>query len=116
MQTRTQTDPSTAYKTGWWTLLILSVLSLINHVSLLFFIPGEEVLFLGWAGFNILSTAVIYIPYRRMEAWAWWATWGLILPYALTFVFGADIGLYYLVAAGIMAAAQLLTRREMLGR
>jgi hypothetical protein len=101
---------SSTQKVGWGLLLVISALAILNHAALIFVIPGEEVLFIGWTAFNLYSTLVLYFPYRRGERWAWYSTWILPVSFAATMLFDAEIGVYYLIAAGLMALGQLLTR------
>jgi hypothetical protein len=82
----------------------------VNHAALIFALPGEEVLFIGWTGLSIFSAVVLYFPYRQGEKWAWFATWVFVATFTPLILFDAEIGLFYLVAAGLMALAQLLTR------
>jgi hypothetical protein len=90
----------------------ISTLAVLNHVALIFVIPGEEVLFIGWTAFSLYSALVLYFPYRQGEKWAWYSTWILVVSFATTFLFDVDIGLYSLVAAGLMAFGQMLTRES----
>lgn len=106
------TTRSTVHKVGWWILFGISALAVLNHAALIFVIPGEEVLFIGWTALSLYSVLVLYFPYRQGEKWAWYSTWILILSFASMIPFDADIGLYYLVAAGLMAFSQLLTRES----
>lgn len=110
MSEATITTRSSTIKVGWWILLVISALTIINHAALIFVIPGEAVLFIGWTAFSLYSTLVLYFPYRRGERWAWYSTWIMVISYASMIVFDADIGLYYAIAAGLMAVGQLLTR------
>lgn len=110
MTEATITARSTTIKFGWWLLFVISALAILNHAALIFVIPGEEVLFIGWTAFSLYATLVLYFPYRRGERWAWYSTWIMVVSYASSIFFDADIGLYYLIAAGLMALGQLLTR------
>jgi len=112
MNTTPFKDQTAAFKIGWWILFALSALSILNHGALLFFLPGEEVLFLGWTAFNVFSTVVLLSPYRRLEKWAWYLTWVPILAYGIIFLFDSSFGIYYLTAAGLMAFGQLLAGRS----
>jgi hypothetical protein len=103
---------STADKVGWWILFGISALAILNHAALIFVIPGEEVLFVGWTALSLYSALVLYIPYRQGEKWAWYSTWILILSFASMILFDAEIGIYYLVEAGLMALSQLMTRES----
>lgn len=99
-------------KLGWWILIGIASLAVLNHAALIFAIPGEEVLFIGWTGLSLYSVFVLYFPYRKGERWAWYSTWILILSFAALVPFDAEIGLYYLVAAGLMTLGQFLTRES----
>ena len=91
---------------------MITVLSVVNHLALLFCIPGEETLFAGWTGMNVIAALMLYKAYRNGEHWSWWGMWVMIAAYASLVLFDAQVGLYYLVAAFLMAAAQLLTWSE----
>lgn len=106
---------STAFKAGWWVLFAISALGVVNHTALVFVMPGEEVLFIGWAAFNLYSTAVLLIPYRRGERWAWTSSWVLVASFAAVVAFDTQIGLFYAGAAVLMAAGQFLTRAAFFG-
>ena len=103
---------STTQKVGWWILFGISALAVVNHAVLIFVIPGEEVLFIGWTAFSLYSALVLYFPYRQGEKWAWFSTWILVVVFASMILFDAEIGIYYLVAAGLMAFGQLLIRES----
>jgi hypothetical protein len=49
-------------------------------------VNGASLLFIG-----VLAAAVILVPFRRNERWAWWATW--TLP-----IWAAGAALFYIVA------------------
>ncbi len=104
------TKSSTGSRVGWWLLMALAVLAVLNHASLIFVLPGEEVLFIGWTAFSLYAALVLYGPYRRGERWAWFSTWIMVLAFAAPILFDADIGLFYLGAAVLMALGQFLTR------
>jgi hypothetical protein len=110
MATQTMVTRNTTFKIGWITLLVISALAALNHVILALAMPDEAVLFIGWAAFNLYSTVVLYIPFRRGEKWAWYTTWILVIGFASTIFFSAQIGPYYLGAAILMAVGLLLTR------
>lgn len=110
MSEATLQTQSTGFKIGWWILFVISTLGALGHAALIFALPGEEVLFIGWAAFNLYSALVLYFPYRRGEKWAWYLTWATIIPFALVFLFDAEIGSMYLGMAGLMALGQLLAR------
>jgi hypothetical protein len=101
---------STTFKMGWIALLVISALAALWHIIAAFLIPNEATLFTGWAAFNLYSTIVLYIPFRRGEKWAWYTTWILVIGFASTIFFSSTIGVWYLTAAGVMALGLLLTR------
>lgn len=109
MSTQTTATRSTLFKIGWITLLVLSALATLNHIVLAFVMPDEVTLFVGWAGFNLYSTVVLLIPFRRREKWAWYATWILVVCFASAILFATDIGLMYSIVGGVMALAMLVT-------
>lgn len=93
-------------------LLFIAVSSILGHIGLLLFDPGGDVIFLAWAAFNFMAAAILVFPYRRGERWAWYAIWGLVVPYALIILFNAEVGPIYLAEAILLAASQLLTYRS----
>ncbi len=101
---------STAFRVGWWMVFAISALSVVNHVVLIFALPGEETLFLGWAALTLYSSLVLYFPYRQGASWAWYSIWILVVTYGLLILFDSEVGPYYAVAAALMALGQLLTR------
>ena len=111
MTTQTVATRNTAFKIGWITLLVISVLAALGHIILMFVIMDEATLFLGWAAFNLYSTIVLFSPFRRGQKWAWTTSWILVLGFAFTFLFSQeDFAVYYLGAAVVMAFSLLLTR------
>ena len=110
MSTHTLAAHSTTFKIGWIALLAISALAARNHMILAFVMKDEATLFIGWAAFNLYSTLILYIPFRRGERWAWYASWILVIGFAVTIFFSAQIGIFYLGAAVLMAVALLLTR------
>ncbi len=110
MTTQTIATRSTTFKIGWIALLVLSALAALNHIILTFVMMDEATLFIGWAAFNLYSTLVLYKPFRRGEAWAWYTSWILVIAFAITIIFNTQIGIFYLGAAVLMAVALLITR------
>lgn len=81
------------------------------HAGLFFFVPGDELLFLGWVVFPLYEAVVLAIPYRRGEKWAWYITWLMVVAFALVLLYAEpELGPGYMAGAGLMAIAQLLTR------
>ena len=108
--------PRLLFRVGWWVLLVLTTLLVVNHaVGLAAFATSddERALFLIFLAFGLLSLVVLLIPYRRLERWSWWATWipvgATASPFVL-FPFDEVVALYVGVAVA-MAAAQFLTLR-----
>jgi len=116
MSTSLERIGTTGFKTGWWILISLSALSVMMHAGLLFALPDEELLFLGWVVFSLYSVAVLLFPYRRGEKWAWFATWLIVLAFAVVILFDSEFGVMYLAMAGMMALGQTLTRGAFFSR
>lgn len=104
---------SIGYKIGWWVVVVIAGLSILNHILgpfAGFAATDMEVLaFFALAALNIYALAVLLTGYRRGERWAWWVTWVMIAIYGVTILYVPDVGRYYLGAAIVMAIAQLLT-------
>lgn len=112
--TRERSGPGTPLvRIGWWTLLVLTALFLLNHLvgSWAFASSDDEqMMFLAFAALQLLSLVVLVVPYRRLERWAWWALWIQVVAMAATLaVFRSDLGLWYALVAAVMAAAQFAT-------
>jgi len=102
------------FKSGWIILLVLAALMALNHFGLIFFLD-EPVLFTGFAAFNLYAFLVIYIPFRRGEKWAWYATWILPIGFALpaaTDPGDPGIAIFYYAVAGVCLLGLLLTMRD----
>jgi hypothetical protein len=66
---------STAFRVGWWVLLVLTFLFILNHLAGTVAFANnddERLMFVGFAALGIVSLAVLLIPYRARESWAWW--------------------------------------------
>jgi hypothetical protein len=103
------TTPNLAFKVSWLALLAMSVLAVVGHTALAFILTDETTLFIGWAAYAAYAALVILIPYRRGERWAWYATWLLVAGFASLIFFDAQVGVYYVVGAGVMAVCQFAT-------
>jgi len=110
MSTHTVAAQSTTFKIGWIALLAISALAALSHIILTFVMADEATLFIGWAAFNLYSTLVLYVPFRRGEKWAWYASWIPVIVFAVTIFFDTQVGVFYLGAGVVMAVALLLTR------
>lgn len=113
MTTNENSMQSTAHKVGWWTLFIIGLLMALNHLSLMFILADEFVLFAGWAAFNLYALVVLYVPFRRGEKWAWNTSW--LLPIftaspAMPGLGDSEFGPYYLGAALLCVVALIITK------
>jgi hypothetical protein len=110
MSTDSTPTQSKGYKIGWWMLFVLGILMALNHFVLMFVLPGEFVLFAGWTGFNLYALAVLYIPFRKGEKWAWNASW--ILPIFTASPLNGDptIAPYYTGVAILCIVGLFLTK------
>lgn len=111
MSIQTLAGRDTTFKIGWIPLLVISALGALGHIVLGLMMPDEATLFVGWAAFNLYSTAVLYVPFRRGETWAWYTTWVLAVGFALPILFTREsFAVWYLGAAGVMAVSLIVTR------
>lgn len=101
---------SRSFTAGWVLLILSAALMALNHLVLIFALD-EPVLFLGWTAFNFYALAVIAIPYRRLEKWAWYATWILPIGLAAAALLDPNIALYYYSVAAAGVLGLLLTMR-----
>jgi hypothetical protein len=101
------------FRIGWIVLLVLSALFAVNHIAGIWFIAGsndESQMFEAFGIVNLLAVVLLAIPYRRLEWWSWLALWLTVIPIAAVIFFIQDaIGITYVITAGVMALAQLLT-------
>jgi len=110
MFTATIQTQSTAYKLGWWLLLSLSVVGVLSYVALIFVEPSHVDSFIAWATFSLYSVAVVLIPYRRGEKWAWYLTWVLVIPAIVLSLNDVEAAPWFLAGVGLVAIGQFLTR------
>jgi hypothetical protein len=99
------------FKFGWIILLISAALMTLMHFSLIFSLD-EPTLFTGFAAFTLYAFTVIYIPFRRCEKWAWFATWILPVGLALPALNDPDIAIFYFAVAALCVLGLLLTLRD----
>ncbi|MBL8046747.1 MAG: hypothetical protein JNL09_09410 [Anaerolineales bacterium] len=97
-------------KIAWLTMLTITVLATLNHLILIFVIPEEATLFIGWAAYTAYAAVVLFIPFRRGETWAWYTTWILAIGFASMGFLDAQVGMWYSAAGVIMAGCLMLTR------
>ena len=102
---------NTRFKVGLIVLLAAAALMTLNHLVLIFFLD-QPILFLGWTAFNLYALLVIAIPFRRLEKWAWYATWILPVGLAAGGFTAPDIALFYYAVAAACAMGLLLTRSD----
>lgn len=110
MSTQTNTTHSDTFTIGWIVLLFISALATLNHIMLPAY--GDPVfLSIGWTGYSLYAIVVLAIPFRRGERWAWYSTWILVIGFAIPILINQEIYVVaYLIAAGVMAFALLMTR------
>jgi len=115
MTTQTLTSRSSAFMAGWIMLLLISGLATLNHLMLPLYDKNNLVVAMGWVPFSLYATLVLAIPFPRGERWAWFASWILVIGFALpVLLFDAEgemkavVGMY-LTAAVVMALSLLLT-------
>ena len=109
MSTQTKVTNSATFNIGWITLLIISVLATLNHIMLPVY--GDTIEFaIGWTGYSLYAMVVLAIPFRRGERWAWYASWILVIGFAIPILsIQSSYAVAYLIAAGVMALCLLLT-------
>ena len=112
MASQTIATRSTTFTLGWIALLVISTLAALGHLILMFTFQQERPLFLGWAAFNVYSTLVLALPFRRREPWAWYTSWVLVIGFAVPLLLDPTKGFLvaYAIAAGVIAVGLLLTR------
>ncbi len=108
MSTQSATTPTTLFKVGWITLLVLSVIFIVWHIALTFM--DNDPLLIAWVAFPLYAAVILLIPFRRGEKWAWYASWILALGFASVIFFQTSFGVYYFGVAVVMALVLLLTR------
>lgn len=101
---------SRPFNAGWILLLASAALMTLNHFSLTF-VLGEPALFLGWTAFNLYALLIAAIPFRRLERWAWYATWILPIGLAAVAFMDPNIAFYYYPTAAACVLGLLLTMR-----
>jgi hypothetical protein len=105
------TGQSALFKVGWIVLVLSAALMTLNHLVLIFYLD-TPILFLGWAAFNLYSLLVIGIPFRRLEKWAWYATWILPVGLAAGGFTAPDIALFYYAVGAACAVGLLAAMRN----
>lgn len=117
-QTTTSAPPwgSATAKTGWVVLLVVSITGALNHLLgvVTFATAGEErLMFALFTLLNGYAIAVLLLPYRRHQRWAWIITWLEVAAFAAAMpLIGGGLGVGYLVVAAVAALAQLATLRS----
>lgn len=110
MATQSMITSNTTTKIAWLTMLTIALLATLNHIILIFVIPEEATLFMGWAAFTAYAAIVLLIPFRHRERWAWYTTWVLVIGFTSMIFFDAQVGAWYSAAGIIMAMCLLFTR------
>lgn len=113
MATNLFTNHSARFHVGRIILLVTAGLMLLNH-AILMFVLDQPLLFLGYAAFNGYALAVIAIPFRRYETWAWYVTWMLPIGLTIAAVVARDPGImpFYMGVAVAAACGLLLTMQS----
>ena len=112
MSETTLSAQPTTFKIGYALLLFVTVSNVLGHIGLMLFDPGNDVIFLSWASFNFMASAILIFAYRQRQSWAWYIICALVIPYALIILFNAEIGPIYLGEASLLIIGQLLTYRS----
>ena len=104
------------FQIAWWVMAVLSAASAVNSFVRIFLESSPEFV-VGWVAFNLFSTIVLLIPFRNGERWAWYSTWILAMGFASVAVVTTEywfwqVGIYYLIAGGIVALCLLATRHR----
>lgn len=115
MSETTVRTQSTGSKIGFAILLFLAAGNVLGHIGLLLFDPGGDVIFLAWAAFNFMAAAILIFAYRRVETWAWYAIWAMVVPYALIILFNSEVGPIYLGEAILLTMGQVLSYGSFFG-
>jgi hypothetical protein len=101
---------------AWIVLVVIAVLGAVSHALGSFTFAEDDpepLMFALFAGLNVYQGAVLLVPYRRLEPWAWWLSWVSVGALALVFpLTDPEIGLFYLGGAAVSALAQAITFRE----
>jgi hypothetical protein len=90
----------------------LAAVSAIGHLTMMGTI-GEPVLFMGWATFNLYALAILVVPFRRRERWAWYASWLFVVPCFALIAFDSRVGVWYVGVGAIFAACLLITHKTL---
>ncbi len=103
MSTQTKVTDSATFNIGWIVLLVIAVLATLNHIMLPTY-GDPVVLSIGWTGYSLYAILVLAIPFRRGERWAWYASWILVIGFAIPILSSQESYVVaYLIAAGVMA-------------
>jgi hypothetical protein len=109
-QTGSWSGSSKLAKVAWGILLVASVLGVLNHAVGVFAIAKQDpepLMFALFACLNLYATAVLLVPYRRGEMWAWLVTWVEVAAFAIVYpLTDPEVGTWYLIGAVIAALAQ----------
>jgi hypothetical protein len=116
---------SRAYEGYGWVILLASALLGLLAAVVTAFPPGYMLsdpfpsggyailaaLGIASVGFNIFALAIILVPYRRYERWAWYTLWMLPLMWLSYFALAPDLT-YYLVLTAITTVGLVLPYRR----
>ena len=111
MSTQTKITRNDTFTIGWFVLLFISALATLWLIILMFTIVDDAPILMSWAALSLYATLILYIPFRRGEKWAWFSIWIQVILFGSTIFFSTpEIANKYVVAAGVMAFALLMTR------
>ena len=111
MSSQTIPVQNSRFKIGWIILLVIAALMTLMHFILMLTLD-DPILFLGYTTFNLYAFLVVYIPVRRGEKWAWFATWLLPIGLAIPAATDPDLTIYYSGFAAVCVLGLLLTMRD----
>ena len=103
------------FRAGWIVLIASAALMTLNHFVLIFYLD-DPVLFLGWTAFTLYALLVVVIPLRRLERWAWYATWILPIGLAAGGFSAPDIAMFYFAVAAACVVGLLFTMRDLFSK
>ncbi len=99
-----------ASRSAWILLVFLSAAWAVNHVFGAFVSDRTLWLFVPFALLDLAAVVILFVPYRRLQMWAWWAVWLEVAAVASVVAWAEPaVGLWYGAVAVVMGIAQLVT-------
>lgn len=103
----------TRFRVGWGVLLALAGSQTVHSLVLALIDTADWVAaHAGWTAMAAITLAVLVVPYRARETWAWFTLWAFVVAHAVVGLTELDepaIGYWYLGVAVVMGVAQWLT-------